>query len=77
MELAVKHNDPADDDQQLKNVNAFNAYAKKLGLYEKNIHEKYLGTIFTRQQKYFNEFTENLNEQKANNKVLREKQLLF
>ena len=49
MELAVKHNDPADDDQQLKNVNAFNAYAKKLGLYEKNIHEKYLGTIFTRQ----------------------------
>ena len=32
------------------------AISIELGLYEKNVHEKYLGTIFTRQQKYFNEF---------------------
>ena len=35
------------------NSAAFNAYSKKLGLYEKNVHEKYLGTIFSKQQKFF------------------------
>ena len=35
------------------NSAAFNAYSKKLGLFEKNVHEKYLGAIFSKQQKFF------------------------
>jgi len=30
-----------------KAAQTFNAFVKKLGLYEKHVHEKYLGTIFT------------------------------
>jgi hypothetical protein len=45
MEIAIQN---STQNQQAKAASHFNAYAKKLGLYEKNIHEKYLGTIFTR-----------------------------
>lgn len=31
-----------------KAASQFNAYVKKMGLTEKAIHEKYLGTIFTK-----------------------------
>jgi len=55
MDIALQN---STQDQQQKAAGHFNAYAKKLGLYEKNIHEKYLGTIFTRQQKFFNEYTD-------------------
>ena len=50
--------------EKKKAASEFNAYVKstfmivistiELGLNEKNIHEKYLGTIFTKQQTGFN-----------------------
>ena len=34
-------------DVEKQNSSNFNAFCKKLGLYEKQVHQEYIGTIFT------------------------------